>query len=107
MFFFFFFKQKTAYEISSRDWSSDVCSSDLPAPTPTPPPPAPAPIVAAPPPAAEESEEVGEEPSAEEPKIAPRGEKGGGKRHAARAGRRGMSLADRRRLLAQGWKLYQ
>src|SRR5216110_385349 len=30
-FFFFFFKQKTAYEISSRDWSSDVCSSDLPA----------------------------------------------------------------------------
>src|SRR5216110_3637688 len=29
VFFFFFFKQKTAYEISSRDWSSDVCSSDL------------------------------------------------------------------------------
>ena len=30
MFFFvFFFKQKTAYEIVSRDWSSDVCSSDL------------------------------------------------------------------------------
>src|SRR5213594_4467776 len=30
MFFvFFFFKQKTAYEISVRDWSSDVCSSDL------------------------------------------------------------------------------
>src|SRR5690606_40930589 len=28
LFFFFFFKQKTAYEIS-RDWSSDVCSSDL------------------------------------------------------------------------------
>src|SRR5216110_4070802 len=26
---FFFFKQKTAYDISSRDWSSDVCSSDL------------------------------------------------------------------------------
>src|SRR5216110_557737 len=25
----FVFKQKTAYEISSRDWSSDVCSSDL------------------------------------------------------------------------------
>src|SRR5216110_1729464 len=25
----FFFKQKTAYEISSRDLSSDVCSSDL------------------------------------------------------------------------------
>ena len=25
----FFFKQKTAYEIVSRDWSSDVCSSDL------------------------------------------------------------------------------
>src|SRR5213594_2539614 len=25
---FFFFKQKTAYEISVRDWSSDVCSSD-------------------------------------------------------------------------------
>src|SRR5881227_4417325 len=27
--FFFFFKQKTAYEITVRDWSSDVCSSDL------------------------------------------------------------------------------
>ena len=26
---FFFFKQKTAYEITERDWSSDVCSSDL------------------------------------------------------------------------------
>ena len=25
----FFFKQKTAYELVSRDWSSDVCSSDL------------------------------------------------------------------------------
>src|SRR5213075_3374002 len=29
MCFFFFFKQKTAYEITRRDWSSDVCSSDL------------------------------------------------------------------------------
>src|SRR5216117_3746626 len=27
----FFFKQKTAYEIRKGDWSSDVCSSDLPA----------------------------------------------------------------------------
>src|ERR1051326_9334561 len=27
--FFFFFKQKTAYEINECDWSSDVCSSDL------------------------------------------------------------------------------
>src|SRR3546814_436322 len=26
---FFFFKQKTAYEVRIRDWSSDVCSSDL------------------------------------------------------------------------------
>src|SRR5881275_2830401 len=26
---FFFFKQKTAYEIVPCDWSSDVCSSDL------------------------------------------------------------------------------
>src|SRR5213075_488261 len=25
----FFFKKKTAYEITRRDWSSDVCSSDL------------------------------------------------------------------------------
>src|SRR3546814_12128545 len=25
----FFFKQKTAYEVRIRDWSSDVCSSDL------------------------------------------------------------------------------
>src|SRR3546814_4674431 len=29
-FFFFFFKQKTAYEMRISDWSSDVCSSDLP-----------------------------------------------------------------------------
>src|SRR5216117_4356316 len=29
MSFFFFFKQKTAYEIRKGDWSSDVCSSDL------------------------------------------------------------------------------
>src|SRR5213595_290208 len=28
-FCFFFFKQKTAYEITEGDWSSDVCSSDL------------------------------------------------------------------------------
>src|SRR3546814_4093631 len=31
-FVFFFFKQKTAYEMRISDWSSDVCSSDL-APT--------------------------------------------------------------------------
>src|SRR3546814_5991930 len=30
---FFFFKQKTAYEMRISDWSSDVCSSDL-RPTP-------------------------------------------------------------------------
>src|SRR3546814_1258423 len=29
VFFIFFFKQKTAYEMSISDWSSDVCSSDL------------------------------------------------------------------------------
>src|SRR3546814_8631341 len=28
--FFVFFKQKTAYELRISDWSSDVCSSDLP-----------------------------------------------------------------------------
>src|SRR3546814_18136510 len=27
--FFFFFKQKTAYEMRISDWRSDVCSSDL------------------------------------------------------------------------------
>src|SRR3546814_1949626 len=27
--FFFFFNQKTAYEMRISDWSSDVCSSDL------------------------------------------------------------------------------
>src|SRR3546814_8242140 len=27
--FFFFFKQKTAYDMRISDWSSDVCSSDL------------------------------------------------------------------------------
>src|SRR3546814_15042850 len=31
---FFFFKQKTAYEMRISDWSSDVCSSDLPGPGP-------------------------------------------------------------------------
>src|SRR3546814_7844317 len=29
LWFFFFFKQKTAYEFRISDWSSDVCSSDL------------------------------------------------------------------------------
>src|SRR3546814_8421950 len=29
VFSFFFFKQKTAYEMRISDWSSDVCSSDL------------------------------------------------------------------------------
>src|SRR3546814_9666254 len=29
MFLFFFFKQKTAYDMRISDWSSDVCSSDL------------------------------------------------------------------------------
>src|SRR3546814_9072926 len=28
-YFFFFFKQKTAYDMRISDWSSDVCSSDL------------------------------------------------------------------------------
>src|SRR3546814_6080704 len=28
-YYFFFFKQKTAYEMRISDWSSDVCSSDL------------------------------------------------------------------------------
>src|SRR3546814_7978334 len=28
-FLFFFYKQKTAYELRISDWSSDVCSSDL------------------------------------------------------------------------------
>src|SRR3546814_9905285 len=37
-YFFFFFKQKTAYEMRISDWSSDVCSSDLPMPMPTPTP---------------------------------------------------------------------
>src|SRR3546814_5460517 len=32
LYFFFFFKQKTAYEMRISDWSSDVCSSDLAAP---------------------------------------------------------------------------
>src|SRR3546814_9625845 len=27
--YFFFFKQKTAYELRISDWSSDLCSSDL------------------------------------------------------------------------------
>src|SRR3546814_4486938 len=31
---FFFFKQKTAYDMLISDWSSDVCSSDLPARAP-------------------------------------------------------------------------
>src|SRR3546814_10003899 len=33
---FFFFKQKTAYEMRISDWSSDVCSSDLYSPVPGP-----------------------------------------------------------------------
>src|SRR3546814_2701737 len=30
MLLFYFFKQKTAYDMRISDWSSDVCSSDLP-----------------------------------------------------------------------------
>src|SRR3546814_19620771 len=41
MILFFFFKQRTAYEMRISDWSSDVCSSDLcrrtPAAVPRPP----------------------------------------------------------------------
>src|SRR3546814_18937175 len=33
--YFFFFKQKTAYELRISDWSSDVCSSDLSRPSRT------------------------------------------------------------------------
>src|SRR3546814_3050042 len=47
---FFFFKQKTAYEMRISDWSSDVCSSDRPpawAMSGRPPPPLP-PSAAAP-----------------------------------------------------------
>src|SRR3546814_2099154 len=36
LFLFFFFKQKTAYEMRISDWSSDVCSSDLTLPLPIP-----------------------------------------------------------------------
>src|SRR3546814_17261293 len=36
MYFVFFFKQKTAYEMRISDWSSDVCSSDLPLIVPPP-----------------------------------------------------------------------
>src|SRR3546814_2237527 len=35
---FLFFKQKTAYEMRISDWSSDVCSSDLPSGTASAPP---------------------------------------------------------------------
>src|SRR3546814_3384645 len=42
-FFFFFFKQKTAYEMRISDWSSDVCSSDLAADRTRPPPVRPTP----------------------------------------------------------------
>src|SRR3546814_9365097 len=41
---FFFFKQKTAYEMRISDWSSDVCSSDLHSPR-TPPAPRGTPLV--------------------------------------------------------------
>src|SRR3546814_1453923 len=34
MYYFFFFKLKTSYEMRISDWSSDVCSSDLNAPLP-------------------------------------------------------------------------
>src|SRR3546814_7112304 len=30
IYFFFFLRQTTAYEMRSSDWSADVCSSDLP-----------------------------------------------------------------------------
>src|SRR3546814_5599567 len=39
--YFFFFKQKTAYEMRISDWSSDVCSSDLTSQRTDLPPPSP------------------------------------------------------------------
>src|SRR3546814_20895601 len=36
LYLFFFFKQKTAYELRISDWSSDVCSSDLSRSRPSP-----------------------------------------------------------------------
>src|SRR3546814_2983339 len=44
---FFFFKQKTAYEMRISDWSSDVCSSDLSRSRPSPAAPAKTPTTAA------------------------------------------------------------
>src|SRR3546814_5186463 len=49
IFVFFFFKQKTAYEMRMSDWSSDVCSSDLAAPPPDVSPPDVSPPGASPP----------------------------------------------------------
>src|SRR3546814_6880313 len=49
LFCFFFFKQKTAYEMRISDWSSDVCSSDLAGETAAPINPAPALPPASPP----------------------------------------------------------
>src|SRR3546814_309414 len=45
--FFFFLKHKTAYELRISDWSSDVCSSDLPGPEPPPSTRCPTPPIAA------------------------------------------------------------
>src|SRR3546814_9078406 len=45
---FFFFKQKTAYELRISDWSSDVCSSDLASAAKTAAPAAEAPPVSTP-----------------------------------------------------------
>src|SRR3546814_10360998 len=61
---FFFFKQKTAYEMRISDWSSDVCSSDLsPLPASIPPQavPAPRPAYRATPPWRSEERRVGKE----------------------------------------------
>src|SRR3546814_10851391 len=63
---FFFFKQKTAYEMRISDWSSDVCSSDLPPAAPrlsasAAPPPADARVAAWPRPRRSEERRVGKE----------------------------------------------
>src|SRR3546814_7020071 len=65
----FVFKQKTAYEVRISDWSSDVCSSDLPL--------------------APERHHVRVDDLAELAGVAVAGEDGGGD------GRRGVAVADR------------
>src|SRR3546814_6590504 len=117
MLVFFFFKQKTAYDMRISDWSSDVCSSDLrgpgghlpPEPAPLPPQRPPARAGAAAPAHRRAAAAGGADVEEGDPRDQPRAQQLAGADRLARALRRGAAAprparapADREIGTAQG-----